>query len=318
MERHLELEQKPMLTLPFREKFSRYRGRFSIPSMSSLTPYLLILPAFVFLFVFVILPLVLSLIVSFTDWNLISVNFHWIGLENYITLLTSGEFWHVMKNTVVFGFFSVLFTVVFAFHLAVMLDRKIKGIKWLRGFIFLPYVTPWVAVSALWAWMYDQNFGLFNWFLGLFGIPEIPWLTKPGWAMASLIIMKIWKVVGYYTVVLITGLQNIPEEMYEAGRIDGASERQMLYRITLPLLSPYILFVLIVALIASFQDFDQVYMMTQGGPANSTNMIVYYLYQYGFQFFKVGYASSISIILFIVLFMTSWLQMIVSRKWVHY
>jgi multiple sugar transport system permease protein/sn-glycerol 3-phosphate transport system permease protein len=166
--------------------------------------------------------------------------------------------------------------------------------------------------------MYDVNFGLFNWFLGLFGIPAVPWLTRPGWAMVAIIIMKVWKVVGYYTVLLIAGLQNVPPELYEAGRIDGANERQLFFRITLPMLSPYIMFVLIVSIIASFQDFDQVYMKTQGGPANSTNMIIFYLYQYGFEFYKVGYASSISVILFIMLFAISWLQVTVSRKWVQY
>ncbi len=282
-----------------------------------LAPYLLVAPAFILLFIFIMLPLIMTFGLSLTDWNLISAHFNWIGLTNYMHLLQSADFWHVVQNTAVFGLFSVGFTITIAFLLAILLDRKLRGMNLFRGLIFLPYITPMVAVSALWIWLYDQNFGLINWFLGLFGVPQIPWLTQPGWAMAAIIIMKIWKVVGYYTVILIAGLQNIPESLFEAARIDGANGRQTLLRIVWPLLSPYLLFVLIVALIASFQDFDQVYMMTQGGPADSTNMIIFYLYRFGFEFFEVGYASSVAVLLFILLFIITWLQLVVSRKWVH-
>lgn len=286
--------------------------------VEKMTPYMLILPAMFFLFTFVLLPLILTFILSFTDWNLISVDFNWIAFENYHRLMNDRTFWKVVGNTFIFGGVSVGFTVIFAIGLAVLLDQKIRGIIFLKGFIFLPYITPMVAVSVVWIWMFDQHFGLINWFLGLFGISQIPWLTQPGWAMAAIIIMKIWKVVGYYTIILIAGLQNIPDDLYEAARIDGAGEKHIFFRITLPLLSPSILFVLIVAIIASFQDFDQVFTMTQGGPADSTNMIIYYLYQYGFEFFEVGYASSIATILFIVLFFITWLQAYLSKKWVHY
>jgi multiple sugar transport system permease protein/sn-glycerol 3-phosphate transport system permease protein len=286
--------------------------------MEGLSPYLLIAPAMFFLVVFVLLPLVLTIGLSFTDWNLISPEFNWVALENYRKMLADKDFWQVVKNTFVFGGFSVGSTIVLALLLAVFLDKKIRGMQWAKSLLFLPYITPMTAVSVLWIWMFDQHFGLFNWFLGLIGIPQLPWLTQPGWAMAAIIIMKIWKVVGYYAILFVAGLQNIPEYVHEAARIDGATEKRIFFTITLPLLSPFILFVMIVAIIASFQDFDQVYMMTQGGPANSTNMMIYYLYQYGFEFFEVGYASSVAVLLFVFLFVITWLQFYVSKKWVHY
>lgn len=283
-----------------------------------LAPYLLIFPSISFLSVFVLLPLMMTLALSFTDWNLISIDFNWVAFENYKKLFHDRGFWEVVGNTFVFGGFSVGLTIVFALGLAVLLDKKIRGVRFFRSILLLPYITPMVAVSTVWIWLFDQHFGLINWFLGWFGVPQVPWLTKPGWAMAAIIIVKVWKVVGYYTILLIAGMQNIPEHLYEAARIDGAGERHIFYRITLPLLSPYLLFVMIVAIIASFQDFDQVYMMTQGGPVDSTNMLIYYLYQFGFEFFEAGYASSVAMMLFLSLFFITWLQIYISRKWVHY
>lgn len=286
--------------------------------LGMLTPYMFVFPAMLSLFIFVLLPLILTLVLSFTDWNLISIDFNWVALDNYNKMLHDATFWKVVKNTLLFGGFSVGFTITLAMVLAVILDKKIKGVRFFRSFIFLPYITPMVAVSTVWIWMFDQNFGLINWVLDWFGAPAIPWLTKPGWAMAAIIIMKIWKVVGYYTILLIAGMQNVPDDLYEAARMDGAGEVQIYYKITLPLLSPYILFVVIVAIIASFQDFDMVFTMTHGGPADSTNTLIYYLYQFGFEFFEVGYASSVAAFLFVLLFIITWLQFYVSKKWVHY
>jgi len=300
---------------------SVYTGKRSISwekTVEKMTPYLLVLPALVSLFIFTLLPLIMTLLLSATNWNLISDGFDWIAFENYKRLMSEHDFWNVVKNTFVFSFFSVGFTLIFAILSAVLLDKKIMGVRFFRSFMFLPYITPMVAISTVWIWMFDQHFGLINWVLGLFRIGPAPWLTKPGWAITALIIMKIWKVLGYYTIMLLAGMQNIPDHLYEAARIDGAGEGFIFRKITLPLLSPYILFVMIVAIIASFQDFDQIFMMTRGGPANSTNMIIYYLYQFGFNFFEVGYACSVAVILFTVLFLITWFQMYISKKWVNY
>lgn len=287
-------------------------------AVRQITPYLLVFPALLILSVFDLFPLLATFFVSLTDWNLISKDFNWIGLNNYLRMFTEPLFLKVVGNTLLFGLFSVGVTTLLAVLLAVLLDEKIKGISFFRGFIFLPYVTPMVAVGIVWAWIYSQQFGLLNWFLNEIGLSSIPWLTKPGWALVSLIITKVWKSVGYYTVILIAGKQNIPDHLYEAAKMDGAGRRRQLLSITLPLLSPYILFVLIVAMLATFQDFDLVFTMTRGGPVDSTNMLIYYIYQLGFELFDAGYSSAVAIFLFVLMLILTFFHMQVSKKWVHY
>ena len=283
-----------------------------------MAPYLLVFPALFILFVFVLLPLILAIVFSLADWDLLSVEVEWVALDNYIRLFQDREFWQAIENTLVFTGVMVPVTVALAVALAVLLDTGVRGIRLFRTMMFVPYLTPMAAISTLWVWMFDQHFGIINWALGSVGWHGIPWLTRPGWAMAALIIMKIWKVTGYYAILLLAGLQNIPPSLLEAASIDGAGRLRVFLRITLPLLSPYVLFVVVIAVISAFQNFDQIYMMTRGGPAGSTTTIIYYLYQYGFEFFEVGYASSVALLLFVLLFALTWLQFAVSRKWVHY
>jgi multiple sugar transport system permease protein/sn-glycerol 3-phosphate transport system permease protein len=283
-----------------------------------MAPYLLVFPALFILFVFVLLPLILAIVFSLADWDLLSVEVEWVALDNYIRLFQDREFWQAIENTLVFTGVMVPVTVALAVALAVLLDTGVRGIRLFRTMMFVPYLTPMAAISTLWVWMFDQHFGIINWALGSVGWHGIPWLTRPGWAMAALIIMKIWKVTGYYAILLLAGLQNIPPSLLEAASIDGAGRLRVFLRITLPLLSPYVLFVVVIAVISAFQNFDQIYMMTRGGPAGNTTTIIYYLYQYGFEFFEVGYASSVALLLFVLLFALTWLQFAVSRKWVHY
>lgn len=285
---------------------------------ANLTAYLLVFPAIVLLFIFHLYPMCMTFFLSLTDWNLIAPDFNWIFAGNYTKMLTSSEFWKVVGNTFIFGVFSVGFTVLLATVLAVVLDEKLRGVKLFRSVVFLPYITPMAAIGTLWVWMYSQDFGLINWALGLFSIPPAPWLAKPGWAMVALIITKVWKVVGYYMVVLLAGKQNIAESLYEAAKMDGAGKLQLFKHITMPLLSPYIFFVLIVALIGAFEDFDLLYSMTRGGPAESTNMMIYYIYQHAFDFFDIGYASAAATALFVILLLITFIQMKVSKRWVHY
>jgi multiple sugar transport system permease protein/sn-glycerol 3-phosphate transport system permease protein len=285
---------------------------------SLVTPYVLVFPAILVLFAFHIYPLCMTFFLSLTDWNLITPDFNWVNADNYKHMLSSIEFWQVVGNTFVFAIFSVGITVLMATVLAVALDEKLRGVKLFRSVIFLPYITPMVAVGTLWMWMYDQHFGLINWVLGMFNIPPAPWLARPGWAMAALVLTKVWKVLGYYMVILLAGKQNIPESLYEAARIDGAGGFQLFRRITLPLLSPYILFVTIVAFIGAFEDFDLFYTMTQGGPAESTTTLIYYVYKYAFKFFDIGYASAAATVLFVILMVITFIQMRISGKWVNY
>jgi len=285
---------------------------------TNLTAYVLVLPAIVLLVVFHLYPMCMTFLLSLTDWNLIAPDFNWIFAGNYVRMFTASEFWAVVGHTFIFGIFSVGFTVLLATILAVVLDEKMRGVRWFRSVVFLPYITPMAAIGTLWVWMYNKDFGLINWVLDFFSIPAAPWLAKPGWAMAALIITKVWKVVGYYMVILLAGKQNIAESLYEAAKMDGAGRFQLFTRITLPLLSPYILFVVIVALIGAFEDFDLLFTMTRGGPAESTNMIIYYIYQNAFEFFDIGYASAASSALFVILMLITFIQMKVSKRWVHY
>lgn len=280
--------------------------------------YLLVFPAIVPLVVFHLYPMLTTFFLSLTDWNLITPDFNWIFAGNYSRLLTASEFWNVVKNSFIFGIFSVGLSVLLATVLAVVLDEKRRGVRLFRSVVFLPYIMPMAAIGTLWVWMYNKDFGLINWVLGFFSIPPAPWLAKPGWAMAALVITKVWKVVGYYMVILLAGKQNIAESLYEAAKMDGAGRLQLFNRITLPLLSPYILFVLVVALISAFEDFDLLYTMTRGGPAESTNTIIYYIYQNAFDFFDIGYASAAATALFVILLLITFIQMKVSKRWVHY
>ncbi|MFE5321778.1 carbohydrate ABC transporter permease [Paenibacillus sp. NPDC056579] len=314
MENHRVLErQRGLSEQSVKSKKSRVKWAYA-----NLTAYVLVFPAIVLLFIFHLYPMCMTFFLSLTDWNLIAPDFNWIFADNYTKMLTTSEFWKVVGNTFIFGVFSVGFTVLLATVLAVVLDEKLRGVRLFRSVLFLPYITPMAAIGTLWVWMYSQDFGLINWVLSLFSIPPAPWLAKPGWAMAALVITKIWKVVGYYMVILLAGKQNIADSLYEAGKMDGAGRLQLFKNITMPLLSPYIFFVLIVALIGAFEDFDLLYSMTRGGPAESTNMMIYYIYQHAFDFFDIGYASAAATVLFVILLLITFIQMKVSKRWVHY
>lgn len=293
-------------------------ARWTQSRQDALAGYGLVIPALALLGLFVLFPLGYTIYLSLTSWNMISPTKSFVGLDNYQRLFSSADFTLVLRNTLVYSVGSVGLTMLLGLGLAVLLDWRMQSARWVRAFLFSPYVTPMVAVSILWVWLYDVRFGLINWFLSLFGLPAVPWLSSPDWALSSLIVMKVWKVLGYYTYMFLAGLQNIPGALYEAAQIDGAGPWQRFRQITLPMLSPVTLFVLIVAIIASFQDFDQIYTMTRGGPANSTATLVFYLYQNGFQFFKVGYASAVAVVIFAMLLTLTGLQFYLSKKWVHY
>jgi multiple sugar transport system permease protein len=208
--------------------------------------------------------------------------------------------------------------IVLSVGLALWLNSKLRGLPFYRVGYFLPVVTVTVAVALIWKWMYAPGTGLINIALNGFGLPAPNWLGDPHWSMPGLIIMSVWKGFGYNMVVFLAGLQGIPVQLYEAATIDGANGWQRFWRITLPLLSPAIFFGVVMTVISSFQVFDQAYIMTAGGPANSTNTIVMYIYQNGFQFFKMGYASAIAWVLFAAIFVFTVLQMKLQSRWVNY
>ncbi len=275
--------------------------------------YAFIFPAALVIIVFHIFPTLYSWYISLFDWDLISKTKEFVGLANYSKLFSDPDFLKSLLNTVYFAAGTIPLSIVIAFTVAYGLSRKIKGLSFFRTVYFLPVVTSVNAVAMIWLWIYHPDAGILNWFLGLFGVSPHKWLLDPVLAMPAVILMSIWKSLGYNIIIFLVGILSIPGEYYEAAQIDGASGFQIFRHITLPLVMPAIFFVSLVSLIGSFQTFTQIYMLTpEGGPLKSTMVIVYYLYQNAFVFFKVGYASAISFIIFLIIFTLTLLQ---NRFW---
>jgi ABC-type sugar transport system permease subunit len=228
------------------------------------------------------------------------------------------RFWTILKNTTYYAIGTVVLSMTLGLLFALLLNEKIPARGLFRTLIFSPYVTTTAAVAVLWIWIFDPNVGLLNYALSLVGIPGPRWLTSTTWSMPALLIMNMWRTSGYAMVIFLAGLTNIPESFYEAAKMDGASRFRSFFHITLPLLSPTTFFLLVTLLLSSFQVFDQVAIMTQGGPVNSTKVITYAIYTEAFQSFRAGYASAMATVLFLILFVITLFQLRLSRRWVHY
>jgi multiple sugar transport system permease protein len=276
---------------------------------------LMLMPSLLGVGIFTLIPVLTSFGLSFAQWNLLSPP-RWIGLSNYSALLAEPLFWKVLGNTFVYAFCVVLFEVPLALALAIALNHPGWMVKILRTVFFLPVVTSVIAIALVWNWIYDPQYGLLNAALHLLGIKPVAWLFSTQWALPALILMGIWKNVGYSMVIFLAGLQNIPDELYEAAALDGAGRWQQFLNVTLPMISPTLFFVMTMSTITAFQVFDSVYMMTQGGPENSTQVAVYWLYQNAFEFFQVGRASAMAYVLFAIILTLTLIQWSVRKKWV--
>ena len=270
--------------------------------------YLCLSPLLLHFLLFLAFPLVFSLYLSMTSWDLLSPDKPFVGLGNYAQLFHDADFWRAAVNTVIFAFWRVVVGTVLALLLALLVNQKMRGISVFRGAIFAPVITSLVAISVVWLWLYDPSYGLLNLPLKALGMTPLAWLQDPHLAMPAVIIMSIWKGVGYAMVIYLAGLQGIPEQYYEAALIDGAGAWARFRFVTLPLLTPVTLFVLVISTIGAFQVFAQIYVMTSGGPVKSTTVAVYYLYQQGFQFFHMGYASALAWVLFLVMLVLTVVQ----------
>jgi multiple sugar transport system permease protein len=279
--------------------------------------YLFLLPQYLGLVCFVLGPVLVTLFLSFSEWNLVAPP-QWIGLENYRVSLQTDVFWQTWRNTIYYVVASVAGSMVLSLILALALNEKLRGVTFYRGIYFLPVVTSAVAVSIVWRWLYNPDFGLLNVLLTSVGLPALPWLNSLTWAMPSVIIMSVWHTLGYNMVIFLAGLQGIGDHFYEAAEIDGANAVQRFRYITLPLLSPTTFFILVTATIGAFQAFNQIYIMTNGGPANATRVILLHIYILAFRLFKIGEASAVSWALFLILFGLTMVNFFVARKWVHY
>jgi multiple sugar transport system permease protein len=280
--------------------------------------YLFLLPNIVGFLVFTGLAVVTAFGLALTEWDLL-IPPKLIGFANYQKLLTNDPvFRQVMINTVYFVGGVVPLDIVCSLSLALLLNRPIRGMRLYRAIYFVPVVTSLIAVAIVWQWLYHSEVGLINYGLAGVGLPKINWLGSIEWAMPAVIFMSTWKAMGYYAVIFLAGLQGIPQHLYEAADIDGANSWQKFWRITLPLLSPTMFFVLVISIIQAFQVFGQIFIMTRGGPANATSTIVYFIYNNAFVWFRMGYAAAASWVLFAVIFAITILQTRWQRRWVHF
>ena len=269
---------------------------------------ILLAPNIIIFAVFIVFPVIATVVISFFSWDLIG-DIRWVGIRNYVNLFQDATFRKVSLNTLYFTVVSVPFSVVLAFSMAVLLDSKIKLIKLWRAIYFLPVISSMVVVAIVWNWLYNPEFGLINYVLkAVFGIKGPAWLADTSSAMPALIITNVWKNMGYNMMLFLAGLQSISHNYYEAADLDGAGFFQKMFHITLPMLSFTTFFVLVTSVINSFQVFDLVKLMTDGGPARSTSVMVHYLYENAFQFFKMGYASAQAVVLTLTIFLLTLFQ----------
>lgn len=274
-------------------------------------------PSLVMLLGFWIGPMLGTVWVSLQDWNLIGTP-SFVGLDNYVELWHDRAFHAALGHTL--GYLAGYLPLVLVGGLAValLLDAKLPAMTLYRAAFFLPVITSWVAVSLLWKWLLNPAAGLVNRMLEALGVPGPGWWTSPDWAIPSVILASVWKDLGFVAVILLAGLQAIPGDVVEAATLDGAGPWRRLRSITLPLLSPSLFFVVVISLINGFQVFDQVWVMTEGGPGGASSVVVEQIVKYAFSYGRVGYASAMSIVLFAVILVVTAVQLRLQRRWVHY
>lgn len=288
---------------------------------SSLKAYLYLLPALVILVIFNIYPIYKSFAMSFyTDYNFFQNIVNAYGFDNFVKIFNDPNFYLAVRNTFIFVIGVVPVSIVLSLAIALLLNQ----IKWLSSFFrtvyFLPFVTSTVAISLVWSWIYHTRFGLMNYFLSFLGIDPIAWLTDPKYAMLAVVIMAIWKSLGFNIILFLVGLNNIDKTYYQVAEVDGAREWQRFTNITIPLLSPTTFLITVVGTINSFKVFDEVYAMFQGrpGPAKSTLTVVYYLYEKFYTEYQYGIAAAAGVVLFVIIVIITLIQMIYNRRFVHY
>ncbi|REB11024.1 sugar ABC transporter permease [Sporosarcina sp. BI001-red] len=282
---------------------------------------LYLLPALVILLTFNIYPIIKSFIMSFyTDYDFFKDIVYEYGLDNFTYIFQDAEFWKSVVNTLVFVIGVVPLSIVISLGIAILLNTKIRFKGIFRSIYFLPFVTSVIAISMVWRWLYHTDYGLINYSLGLFGIEKIAWLTDPQWAMPAIIIMCIWKGLGYNIIIFLAGLQNIDQQLYLAAQIDGAKPWKRFMNITLPMLSPTMFFISIVSVINSFKVFDEVFALFDGkpGPAYSAQTIVYYIFEKFYNEWEFGIASAAAIILFVIIFLITLIQLRLGRSRIIY
>ena len=307
-------------TVKGRSRFSLgWRELSEMRRREAIRGYLFISPWIIGLVLFTLGPFVTSFVLSFTNYSILQPG-RWVGLGNYVEAFTKDPlFWLSMGNTVYYALSSTVVRIVLGFALALLLNAKVRGLTIWRTLFYVPSIIPIVATTMIWSFILNPRFGLLNYFLSFFGVERIRWLQSPEWAKPALVIMSVWWV-GGNMVIFLAGLQGIPEEYYEAAKIDGASALRRLLRITIPLMTPTIFFNLLINIINTFQVFTQALIMTNGGPLNSTRFFMLHLYENAFVYSpaKMGYASALAWILFLIIFALALAMVKTSNRWVFY
>ncbi|MGE5582473.1 MAG: carbohydrate ABC transporter permease [Bacillota bacterium] len=263
--------------------------------------YVFLAPFLIFLLLFMIIPIIQGLYISFYNWGILDEPV-FIGLGNFQSMLQEGDFWSSLWHTVYFVILSTLPLVGLGLIFALGLNNTFRGKVLARGMVFFPYLLTVSVVATIWRWLLQEHFGLVNYYLVKIGLMKLNWLGDANLAMVSITLATIWWTVGFNVIIFLAALQEIPEELYEAAKIDGAGSFQSFYCITIPQLKSSMIFVFITQIIASFQVFGQVNVMTGGGPFGSTRTMVHYIYEQGFKFLKMGYASAVAYVLFAIMF----------------
>jgi multiple sugar transport system permease protein len=277
----------------------------------SLTALFFVLPSLIGFTLFYAVPAVRGVWISFTNWDLLR-DAEFIGIANYVKMMGDAEFWNALKVTVYYVLLNIPLQTVLAMIIAVMMSRLTKSMV-IRALIIIPWLMPPVVVGLLWLWLLDPNLGIVNAGLQALGLPKIAFLGLPQYAMPTIAMINIWEYVGYTALLIFAGLQSIPGSVYEAASIDGASENQMFWKVTVPLLRPVLVFVIVTSVIGSFQIFDTIAITTKGGPVNATKVMNWYIYEQAFSRFNMGYATALSMVLFLILITVSIVQMRIMR-----
>ena len=293
------------------------RGRrLNLKQREALTGWLFVSPALIGFGIFTFGAILYSLYLSFTDYDMFGTP-EWVGLDNYIKAFTNDEyFYQYFGNTFYFAIVLVPVVLVISLFLAILINKKVgKLTKAYRVALFLPSITSTVAVSMVWLWIFNPDMGILNNFLTAIGFHNPPmWLSDPEWSKPALIIMRVWQMSGYYMLLFLAGLQTIPETLYEAAEVDGASSWQRFTRITVPMLSNTTFVVVILLIIESFNMFESIFVMTEGGPLGSTSTIMYYIYEQGFMSYNMGYASALAWIFFALILVFTLIQFRFRRE----
>ena len=294
----------------------RSRKRSEIRNLGAVL--LFVLPALIPLFIFWIYPILRSVWLSFTDWDFMTPDYNFIWFKNYTSLLKDSRFYEALWNTLVFTAGTLFPTIIGGLGLALLLRRNFKGSGVFKFVLFSPWITPTVAISIVWTWIFREDGGLANQVLGLFGLPALKWISSSDTAMLSVIIVTVWKSLGYAMIFYLSALEKVPVEYYEASSLDGAKPLRQFLDMTLPSISPTTFFLMIITMVNSLQAYDQIQILTQGGPSGSTRTLLYMYYQLGFQEFKMGQATATAVIMIIITVILSLAQFTASKKWVHY